>query len=61
MSKLLSYSQAAEILGIHAGTLRRWVANVRIPHLKIGRTVRFDHDELTQWIRSQSIPVGGAK
>lgn len=58
---LLSYREVSEILGIAEITLRRWVAERRIPHKKIGRAVRFDLDELLLWIDEQSVPVGGRR
>ena len=36
-SHMLGYDEAAAILGVSPGTLRRWVSEGRISHVKIGR------------------------
>jgi excisionase family DNA binding protein len=38
---LLSYREAAELIGCSEATLRRLVSKGKLPHLKIGRSVRF--------------------
>lgn len=58
---LLNYSQVAEILGVSQITVRRWVSERKIPCKKIGRSVRFDLDELLLWIHEQSVPAGGRR
>lgn len=61
MSKLISYSEAAQILTVAEVTLRRWVSERRIPYLKIGRSVRFDIAELEAWIRKHAVLEGGKR
>ena len=46
--------QAAEYLGIRPKTLYEWVRLGRVPYRKIGFNVRFDPEELKQWIEGQS-------
>lgn len=56
MKPLLDADQAAAMLGLYGRDhrpLRTWVlaearAN-RIPHVRLGRYVRFDEDELAAW------------
>lgn len=56
MKPLLDANQAAAMLGLYGRDekpLRTWVlaearAN-RIPHVRLGRYVRFDEDELAAW------------
>lgn len=51
MSALLTYDQAAEYLAISTKTLRRWVAERRIPVIKISRIViRFRREDLDRFI-----------
>jgi excisionase family DNA binding protein len=58
---LLNYQGAAEYLGLKESHVRRMVAEGRLPHSKLGRTpqspVRFDPDELDQWITSTNVPA----
>lgn len=57
---LLNYKQASQHLHIAPTTLRRWVMERKIPHIKLGRSVRFDPVKLNRWLQDQSIPVGGS-
>lgn len=41
LPKLLTYKEAAEILGLSDQTLRQWVSGEKIPFVKLGRAVRF--------------------
>lgn len=50
---LLRQEDAAAILGVGVRTLQRWhKKNAGPPHIKIGRTVYYDPDELTAWVRA---------
>ena len=58
----LNIAQAAVLLGqlirpdrkaFDARTLRDWCRFRRLPHLKLGRSISFDPDELRQWVDSQ--------
>jgi excisionase family DNA binding protein len=51
---LITTSQAAELLGISPYTLERdrW-AGARIPYIKIGRSVRYDPDEIERYLKSR--------
>ena len=55
-SSLLGYREVASLLGVPAPTLRRWVAEQRIPHLRLGpRTVRFRLVELKAWLAQHEV------
>jgi excisionase family DNA binding protein len=49
-SSLLDTQQTALFLNTTPRFVRRLVHERRIPHLKIGRFVRFDPDELRSWL-----------
>lgn len=53
-SKLLNITEAAEYLGLSVQRLRYEVFVKRIPHVKLGRTVRFSIDQLEAWIQENS-------
>ncbi|MGA2480707.1 MAG: helix-turn-helix domain-containing protein [Spirochaetia bacterium] len=55
---LIDYSAAAALLGIRPQSLRRLVSQRRIPHLHVGRLVRFDVQDLQEFLNSQKVPVG---
>ncbi len=53
---LVDMPAAAEIIGTSARHVRRLVFERRIPYVKVGHYVRFDLDELDQWIDEHRVP-----
>ena len=52
----MNYKEASEYLGVKIGTLYSWVSLRRIPHVRLsGRMVRFNRDELDQWLADRRI------
>ncbi len=58
----LNIAQAGELLGqlirpngraFTGRGIRNWCKFRRLPHLKLGRSISFDPDELRQWVESQ--------
>lgn len=45
----------SEYLGLTEGTLYVWVCHKRIPHLKIGKALRFDMREIEGWLKDKRI------
>jgi excisionase family DNA binding protein len=39
--RLCTVSELAELLGLTRGTIYEWVETRRIPHLRLGRSIRF--------------------
>ena len=53
---LLTYAQAAILLGVKVSTLYSWVCRRRLPFIRLsGRGVRFDQLQLEAWLRTQSV------
>jgi excisionase family DNA binding protein len=50
----LDYQQAAEYLNTNPRHLRGLVSRREIPHVKLGRLVRFVPDQLDEWMRDKS-------
>jgi excisionase family DNA binding protein len=49
--RLLNVNEAADLLGISAGTLYHWVSERRVPHVKLGiRCLRFRRASLETWV-----------
>jgi len=41
-------------------TLYKWVGQRKIPHIKLGRLVKFDPAKLEEWIKQQTVmPMPG--
>lgn len=54
MRGLLTAQQAAELLNLPPTWLLAEARADRIPHVRLGRYVRFDADELEAWWRSRA-------
>jgi len=50
---LLSIEETADFLGISKNTLYEWIVQKRIPHLKVGRLVKFRREELDEWLKKR--------
>jgi excisionase family DNA binding protein len=55
--KLLTQSEAAQRLGIGAGTLTVWRSTRRygLPYVKVGRAVRYESEAVEAFIRARTI------
>lgn len=49
---LIDISQVAEELGVSVRHVRRLVSERRIPYLKWGHLLRFDRQDLDEWLRN---------
>ena len=52
MKHYLDITTLAERLGIKRSTLYAWAEQGNIPHLKLGRLLRFDPDEIEAWLQA---------
>jgi excisionase family DNA binding protein len=52
MRHYLDIAALAERLWIKRSTLYAWTAQGTIPHLNLGRLLRFDPDEIEEWLRA---------
>ena len=52
---LLDIDGAADHLNVSPRFIRRLVAQRRVNYLKNGKFVRFDQDELDEWVQQQRI------
>jgi len=56
MEKLLTPSEAAELLGVKLSTLYTWAARRQMPVQKVGRSLRFSPAALARWLAAQARP-----
>ena len=54
---LLKLNEAAELLRIDDGTARKWIAKGLLPHIRFGRTIRIDEDELQNLLKGIPSPT----
>lgn len=57
LGELLTYGQAARVLGLSPRTLRRWVKDERVPHRRMGKYVRFTRADLDQIVARWAVMV----
>ena len=57
MEKLLGINEVSDIMGVKINTLYSWVHQNKIPHLKIGRLVKFRQSDLERWLEGKTIQV----
>lgn len=53
--RFLSLPEVSEYLGLPKGTLYTWAWQRRIPHLKIGKLLKFDIIEINQWLKDKRV------
>jgi excisionase family DNA binding protein len=54
MKKLLKAAEIAEYLSVTLSTIRKWTHYKFIPHVKIGRVVRYDLSVIDEWLDSKA-------
>jgi excisionase family DNA binding protein len=52
-ARLWDAQQAAGYLGIPVGTVREHARRKRLPHLRVGKHLRFLREDLDAWINDQ--------
>jgi excisionase family DNA binding protein len=57
MKKLLSIEDAAELLGLSPWTVRMYIRKNLLGHVKIGRRVLVETEELDRFVRSWKCPL----
>ena len=57
LQETLSPTTAAKILGCKTSTLRSWVWKKRVPHVKVGKLVRFRAEDLSAFLDAHRVPV----
>jgi excisionase family DNA binding protein len=56
---LLSVEEAADYLGLSAGTMRNWISMKRIEHVKVGRLTRIPQSALDRYILAHTVRAEG--
>lgn len=54
MKTLLTSQQAADYLRVKISTIRKWSHFGFIPKIKLGKSLRFDLDELDAWMEKKA-------
>jgi excisionase family DNA binding protein len=59
LETFLDVRQVAEMLGLSAATIRKWVLIRYIPYQKLGRAVRFSAPEIREWVKTRTVKPAG--
>jgi len=54
---LLTVDQVADLLQVSRASVYRMVGKKAIPHVRVGRSIRFDRADLARWLREMSEPA----
>ena len=52
--ELMNTAQVAAWLHVKESTIRKWVHYGYIPHVKVGRCVRFMESEIEKWLQERA-------
>jgi excisionase family DNA binding protein len=52
--QLMDMNEASEYLGIRKNTLYEWVMERKIPHVRVGRLLKFRREDLEAWLRKRT-------
>lgn len=55
--RFIGIKECAEYLDVPVGTLYSWTHQRKIPYLKLGKSVKFDLQELEGWIKKKRVKV----
>ncbi len=59
MKKLVGVKEASEYLDTPEGTIRYWCFTKKLRHYKLGKRLKFDREDLDQFIESNLVEDGG--
>jgi excisionase family DNA binding protein len=59
--RLLTTDEAAQFMALGKRTIQELVADGRLAHVKIGRSIRFDIEDLQRFVESQKKKAAGWK
>ena len=55
MTKLLTHIEVADLLGVKPSTIYQWTHIGYIPHVKLGKFVRFRESEVVKWVEKREV------
>ncbi len=55
MEKLLTIDELAKVLSVKKSTIYQWVHLGLIPHIKVGRLLRFREEDIQKWLISRQV------
>ena len=59
--KLINIAELSAYLSTPVATIYMWTHQKKIPHIKMGRAVRFDREEIVHWLEEKRVASQGTK
>ena len=59
VNRPLNVTEAANALGLSVHTVRAWISQRRLSHIRLGRAVRVLPEEIERLLRSAAVPALG--
>lgn len=56
--RLMDVAELSGYLSVPLPTLYTWTHQRKIPHFKVGRSVRFDRVEIDSWLEARRVAAG---
>ena len=53
--RLIDIEELSEMLSVKKPTIYWWVRGNQIPHVKLGRLVRFDIEKVEDWLQKREV------
>jgi excisionase family DNA binding protein len=53
MEELITFEDVSRITKMKINTLRKWVGQEKIPYVKVNGAIRFNPEEIKQWLAAQ--------
>jgi len=53
--RLINADEASQMIDVRRDTLYRWVSQRRIPYVKVGRSTKFDVEQIEEWIKERTV------
>jgi len=56
---LLSLDELSAYISVPKSTIYTWTHQKKIPHVKIGRSLKFERREIDYWVENRRVDVAG--
>lgn len=53
-SRCIGIKDVSVYLGVNVRTIYSWISQRKIPHIKVGRLVRFDPKKIDEWLEENT-------
>jgi excisionase family DNA binding protein len=56
-TELMDVLSVSQYIGVKVNTVYAWVNSRKIPHIKLGRLLKFNRNEIDTWVQSKKVEV----